>query len=87
MRTNLQYLLNREGQNTILVSSMHPGEGKTFTATNMAALLAQAGRTTLLIDFDLHKPRVHKAVNLERGIGLSGYLIGKSTWLGCRATD
>jgi len=81
LRTNLQYLLNREGQNTILVSSMHPGEGKTFTATNMAALLAQAGRTTLLIDFDLHKPRVHKAVNLERGIGLSGYLIGKSTWL------
>ena len=80
LRTNLQYLLNREGQNTILVSSMHPGEGKTFTATNMAALLAQADRTTLLIDFDLHKPRVHKAVGLTRGIGLSGYLIGKSSW-------
>ena len=80
LRTNLQYLLNREGQNTILVSSMHPGEGKTFTATNMAALLAQADRTTLLIDFDLHKPRVHKAVDRDRGIGLSGYLIGKCTW-------
>ena len=81
LRTNLQYLLNREDQNTILVSSMHPGEGKTFTATNMAALLAQAGKRTLLIDFDLHKPRVHKAVNLERGVGLSGYLIGKMPWL------
>ncbi len=80
LRTNLQYLLNREGQNTILVSSMHPGEGKTFTATNMAALLSQAGKRTLLIDFDLHKPRVHKAVKLERGIGLSGYLIGKCGW-------
>ena len=80
LRTNLQYLLNKEGQNTILVSSMHPGEGKTFTATNMAALLAQAGRKTLLVDFDLHKPRVHKALGLERGVGLSGYLIGKSSW-------
>jgi capsular exopolysaccharide synthesis family protein len=80
LRTNLQYLLNKDGQNTILVSSMHPGEGKTFTATNMAALLAQAGKRTLLIDFDLHKPRVHKALGLERGIGLSGYLIGKTTW-------
>jgi len=34
----------------------------------------------LLIDFDLHKPRVHKALGLERGIGLSGYLIGKTAW-------
>lgn len=80
LRTNLQYLLNREGQNTILVSSMHPGEGKTFTATNMAALLGQAGKRTLLIDFDLHKPRVHKAVNVERTVGLSGHLIGKTGW-------
>ena len=80
LRTNLQYLLNREGQNTILVSSMHPGEGKTFTATNLAALISQTGKRTLLIDFDLHKPRVHKAVELERGIGLSGYLIGKTDW-------
>ena len=80
LRTNLQYLLNREGQNTVLISSMFPGEGKTFTATNLAALLAQAGRSTLLIDFDLHKPRVHKALELDRGIGLSGYLIGQSTW-------
>ena len=81
LRTNLQYLLNKDGQNTILVSSMHPGEGKTFTATNLAALLAQAGKRTLLIDFDLHKPRVHKAFNLERGVGLSGYLIGKMPWM------
>ena len=80
LRTNLQYLLNKEGQNTILVSSMHPGEGKTFTATNMAALLAQAGKKTLLIDYDLHKPRVHRAMDVDRGTGLSGYLIGQVPW-------
>ena len=80
LRTNLQYLLNRDGQNTILVTSMHPGEGKTFTATNMAALIAQADKRTLLIDYDLHKPRMHKAVNIDRGQGLSSYLIGKAAW-------
>jgi len=80
LRTNLQYLLNREGQNTILITSMHPGEGKTFTATNLAALLAQAGKKTLLIDFDLHKPRIHRALGVERGTGLSGLLIGQVPW-------
>ncbi|MGB0511362.1 MAG: GumC family protein, partial [Flavobacteriales bacterium] len=80
LRTNLQYLLNKDGQNTILISSMHPGEGKTFTATNMAALMAQAGKKTLLIDYDLHKPRVHKALDVPRGTGLSGYLIGQVPW-------
>ena len=80
LRTNLQYLLNKDGQNTILISSMHPGEGKTFTATNMAALMAQSGKKTLLIDFDLHKPRVHKALGVPRGTGLSGYLIGQLPW-------
>ena len=80
LRTNLQYLLNKDGQNTILISSMHPGEGKTFTATNMAALMAQSGKKTLLIDFDLHKPRVHKALGVPRGTGLSGHLIGQVPW-------
>ena len=80
LRTNLQYLLNKDGQNTILISSMHPGEGKTFTATNMAALMAQSGKKTLLIDYDLHKPRVHKALGVPRGTGISGYLIGQVPW-------
>ena len=80
LRTNLQYLLNRKEENTILISSMHPSEGKTFTATNMAALIAQTGKKTLLIDFDLHKPRVHEAFDMDRGAGLSGYLIGQLPW-------
>ena len=88
LRTNLQYLLNIEDQNTILISSMHASEGKTFTATNLAALLAQADKKTLLIDFDLHKPRVHKAMNVDRGAGLSDFLIGQITWdMAVKATD
>ena len=46
----------------------------------MAALMAQSGKKTLLIDFDLHKPRVHKALGVPRGTGLSGYLIGQVPW-------
>jgi Mrp family chromosome partitioning ATPase len=44
LRTNLQYLLAQEGANTILVSSLHPGEGKSFVSSNLATVLAKTGK-------------------------------------------
>ena len=44
LRTNLQYLLAKEGANSILISSLHPGEGKSFVATNLATVLAKTGK-------------------------------------------
>jgi capsular exopolysaccharide synthesis family protein len=79
LRTNLQYLLNRETEKVILITSLHPGEGKTFTATNLAAILATAGKRVVLIDFDLHKPRVHRVLDLPKNKGLSTLLIGRDT--------
>ena len=60
LRTNLQYLLTKRGGNVILISSLHPSEGKTFVSTNLASILAKAGKKVALVDFDLHKPKVHK---------------------------
>ncbi len=77
LRTNLQYLLAQEGANTILVSSLHPGEGKSFVSSNLAAVLAKTGKKVVLVDFDMHKPKVHKNFKLSNQIGLSTYLIGR----------
>lgn len=79
LRTNLQYLLNRETEKVILITSLHPSEGKTFTATNLAAILAKAGKRVVLIDFDLHKPRIHRVLDLPKNKGLSTLLIGRDT--------
>ena len=61
-----------------LITSIHPGEGKTFTSKNLASIYARSGKKVVLIDFDLHKPKVHKVLNLDNSIGSSVYLSGNT---------
>jgi len=58
----------------ILVTSGQPGEGKTTTTVNTAISLAQLGAKVLIIDCDLRKPSVHKALGIPQTRGLSTYL-------------
>jgi capsular exopolysaccharide synthesis family protein len=79
IRTNLQYFLPDGQDNVIQVNSVGPGEGKTFVSANLAHILALAEKKVLLIEFDLHKPRLHKAFGMEQRDGVSSYLAGRGT--------
>ena len=50
LRTRVEYLLNKNGQKTLLIASVAEGEGKTITAANLAVMLSYAGNKVLLID-------------------------------------
>jgi len=78
LRTNLQYFSKPSNCTTVLVTSLLPGEGKTFSSVNLASVLAIAEKKVLIVDFDLHKPRLAKAMELSNEEGMSSYLIGKS---------
>ena len=54
--------------------SAAPGEGKTVTASNLAVVIAQSGRTVLLVDADLRKPAVHAVFDLPNTAGLTTML-------------
>lgn len=77
IRIKMQYLNDSATQQIIGLTSSSSGEGKTFCATNLAAVMAQAGRRTLLIDMDLRRPRVTRYFENGDGRGLSTYLSGE----------
>lgn len=80
LRTNLQYANIDSLAKSYLVTSFLPGEGKTFTSTNLAAVLAKTGKKTILLELDLHKPRIYKRFALpKQEKGISTYINGTSS--------
>jgi len=81
LRTSLLLSQADHPPQVILVTSALPREGKTTAAVNLAVTLAQLGDRTLLMDSDLRKPGIRRALNLTGGkeAGLSSYLAGVSS--------
>jgi len=79
LRTSL--LLSTAGAppKIILITSATPSEGKTTTATNIAAVLAQRDTRVLLIDADLRRPTVHHRFGLAGKTGLTTVLTGATS--------
>jgi len=89
LRTQVLQRTRDSGANTIMVTSAHPGEGKTITAINLAIAIAREFQhTVMLVDGDLRKQSIHKYMGCGGEKGLMDYLSGRSpfseliTWAG-----
>jgi capsular exopolysaccharide synthesis family protein len=71
----MAYLANQTSKPTILVTSSMSGEGKSFISTNIGAAFALAGKKTLLLEFDIRKPKISANLNVSTRKGLSSYLV------------
>lgn len=76
LRTSLHFARLEAKNNIVLISGSSPNAGKTFVSSNLATVIAQAGQRVLIIDADMRKGTLHKALGVGQSPGLSDVLIG-----------
>lgn len=78
LRTSLLLASPEHPPKLILVTSCQPGDGKSTVALNLGIVLTQLGRRVMIVDADLRKPRLHRALDLENRAGLASVLTGNA---------
>ena len=83
IRTNIKYILHdenaTEGQ-VILVTSSLPNDGKSLFSMNLASVFSLSGKKTILVGYDLRKPKLHKVFHVDGTKGITSYLIGRNSY-------
>jgi tyrosine-protein kinase Etk/Wzc len=80
IRTNLQFVIGKSERPVIMITSSFSGEGKSFISTNMGAVMALSGKRTVILEFDIRKPKILSGLDLKRKMGITNYIIGKATF-------
>lgn len=65
-----------DDQHTVMLTSAQPGDGKTTMSLCFAEVVANTGRSVVLVDTDFRRPKIHIHTGLGRIAGLSDWLEG-----------
>jgi capsular exopolysaccharide synthesis family protein len=74
VRTSLFFAEKTNNVRVVQITSPHQGDGKTTVAANLAVAIAQAGKRVILIDADLRRPAVFRAMGIDNSRGLAQVL-------------
>ncbi len=79
IRTSMQFISGAKENQIISITSTISGEGKTFVAVNLGAMLAMSHKKVVIVDLDMRKPKVHLAFSDDNSeSGVSTILIGQT---------
>ncbi len=81
IRTNLAFFIkNKQSQTPIITfTSTISGEGKTFCALNLAAIISMNNKKVVVVGLDLRKPKLQQMLQTNFTAGITNYLIGTHT--------
>lgn len=78
LRTTLHFALLDAVRKSLLITGSSPGLGKSFVSKNLGVVLAQIGKSVVIVDGDLRRGHLHKEFGLERAVGISEYIAGQA---------
>mgnify|MGYP005725496009 CR=1 FL=1 len=74
LRTSILFSKEIGRVQSLVITSMAPGDGKSFTSSNLAITMAQQKTNTLLVDTDLRRGVQHNTFGVPKEPGFSNYL-------------
>ena len=79
IRTNVEFITRSKLPCTVLVTGDAQSIGKTFNSINIASIYALYGKKTVLLGFDMRKPKLFQEFGINNNIGLSSFLSNKES--------
>ena len=79
VRTNLLFMSPDKAIRTMVITSSSPQEGKSMTVLCLGTTIAQSGKKVLLLDTDMRRPRLHRALGVPNDVGVSSLVVGAAT--------
>ncbi|MDR2684581.1 MAG: polysaccharide biosynthesis tyrosine autokinase, partial [Prevotellaceae bacterium] len=74
LRTQLPFILPNKEDKVVIVTSSVAGEGKSFTALNLALSLAMINKKVALVGLDIRKPMLSKYLNISNKYGVTNFI-------------
>ncbi|WP_373741844.1 polysaccharide biosynthesis tyrosine autokinase [Neisseria sp.] len=77
LRTNIYFSMIDAKNNVLMITGATPSAGKSFISSNLATVMAQSGKTVLLIDTDMRRGYLEQSFGVRAENGLAELLGGK----------
>jgi tyrosine-protein kinase Etk/Wzc len=74
LRTSLNYFIDGNANCILVITSSFGQEGKSFISNNLSVSLAATNKKTILLGFDLRKPKIYDRLNIKNDFGISTFL-------------
>lgn len=87
LRTNLEFYSLENPLHTLLITSAEPDDDKSTVLANLGVIMAQSGKSVILVDADMRRPKLHTIFGLPNDVGLSTALTAPDAALPVFETD